>query len=47
MPLCDMCRSEADWTMGKREHVGKRIETEPPHGMEWGQECDRCGVEAR
>lgn len=47
MPLCDACKSEAEWTMGGVTHIGERAETNPPHGLEWGESCDRCDNTAR
>lgn len=43
MPLCDMCKSEA-LIVGRSSERGH---TQPPHGMEWGEQCDECGTVAK
>lgn len=49
MPLCSACRGEAMVTSRGSDRArprGRREETVPPHGMEWGDVCDGCDVEA-
>lgn len=43
MPLCDRCRSEADYTVNGTSHAGERDSTLPA-GLETGVTCDRCGL---
>lgn len=44
MPLCDMCRSEAEVVAGGGSHGGERMQSDPPHGLDPGETCDECGV---
>lgn len=44
MPLCTRCKSEAH--IQGREKRERKTDTNPPHGMNWGERCDRCGIEA-
>jgi len=47
MPLCTRCRSEAHVTVNVQQRGGTRpTDTSPPHGMEWGEQCDRCDLTA-
>lgn len=43
MPLCSSCKSEAVVTVRGETRGGRRIESLPPHGLEWGESCDLCG----
>jgi len=43
MPLCSSCKSEAEYVNRNGNQVGgERKPSNPPHGMEWGESCDRC-----
>ncbi len=49
MPLCTDCKSEAvvqNVATGETVGDGRRTDSNPPHGMDWGDECDRCGQTA-
>lgn len=43
MPLCTACRTEQARRSEGTYDVFGRPETAPPHGMDWGEQCDRCG----
>lgn len=46
MPLCTDCKAEAHITVNGEQVGGERTDSNPPHGMDWGEECDRCGQRA-
>jgi len=42
MPLCTDCKSEAEVSKNGVTIGGERTNSKPPHGMDWGESCDRC-----